>query len=240
MVFAKPARRSASRKRDTIVVEGETSRKGGIACLETALAMAEPPTAALCFNDAVAFGVMLALRKRGLEPGADFAVVGFDDVVEAQHYMPALTSVAVDTAGLGERAAHVMLKMIQSRTTRAEDHIGAVNLVVRDSCGPDRRRGRRGMSKLVSAAQAASLIKDGMVVSVSSSSGLGCPDAVLAAIGERFDAEGHPQDITTLHPIAAGDMYGIKGIDHLAKPGLLEAHRCAAPIRPAPPRPNRR
>ncbi|TIM68611.1 MAG: LacI family DNA-binding transcriptional regulator, partial [Mesorhizobium sp.] len=71
------------------------------------------------------FGVMLALRKRGLEPGADFAVVGFDDVIEAQHYMPALTSVAVDSAGLGERAAHVMLKMIQSRTTRAEDHIGA-------------------------------------------------------------------------------------------------------------------
>src|SRR5439155_1299631 len=24
-----------------------------------------------------------------------------------------------------------------------------------------------------------------------------------------------------LHPIAAGDMYGIKGIDHIAKPGLL-------------------
>jgi LacI family transcriptional regulator len=28
--------------------------------------------------------------------------------------------------------------MIQSRTTRAEDHVGAVNLVVRDCCGPDR------------------------------------------------------------------------------------------------------
>jgi LacI family transcriptional regulator len=129
--------------RDVLVVEGETSRRGGIACLETALTMVEPPTAALCFNDAVAFGVLLALRKRGLEPGADFAVVGFDDVVEAEHYMPALTSVAVDTAGLGERAAHVMLKMIQSRTTRAEDHIGAVNLVVRESCGPDRRTRNR-------------------------------------------------------------------------------------------------
>jgi LacI family transcriptional regulator len=31
-----------------------------------------------------------------------------------------------------------MLKMIQSRTTRAEDHTGAVSLVVRESCGPDR------------------------------------------------------------------------------------------------------
>ena len=122
---------------DITIVEGETNRKGGMACLDTALSLANPPTAAVCFNDAVAFGVMLALRKRGLEPGRDFAVVGFDDVVEAQHYVPALTSVAVDTAGLGERAAHSVLKMIQSRTTRAEDHVGAVNLVVRESCGPD-------------------------------------------------------------------------------------------------------
>ena len=77
------------------------------------------------------------------------------------------------------------------------------------------------MSKVVSAAQAAARIRDGAVVTVSSSSALGCPDLVLAAIGARFEAEGHPRDLTTLHPIAAGDMYGVKGIDHLAKDGLL-------------------
>src|ERR1700687_364842 len=75
--------------------------------------------------------------------------------------------------------------------------------------------------KVISASEAAHLIPDGAVVTVSSSSALGCPDAVLAAIGERFDAEGHPRNITTLHPIAAGDMWGVKGIDHLAKPGCL-------------------
>ena len=84
---------------------------------------------------------MLAMRKRGMEPGRDFAVVGFDDVTEAEHYSPALTSVSVDTPRLGERAAHAVLKMIQSRTTRAEDHIGSVTLMVRESCGPDRLGG---------------------------------------------------------------------------------------------------
>ena len=44
---------------------------------------------------------------------------------------------------------------------------------------------------------------------------------MLRAIGERFESAGSPRGLTTLHPIAAGDMYGIKGIDHLAKPGLL-------------------
>jgi propionate CoA-transferase len=75
--------------------------------------------------------------------------------------------------------------------------------------------------KVLTADQAAALIPDGATVTVSSSSGLGCPDAVLAAIGRRFDASGHPREITTLHPIAAGDMWGVKGVDHIAKPGLL-------------------
>jgi propionate CoA-transferase len=79
------------------------------------------------------------------------------------------------------------------------------------------------MGKLVSAREAASRIGDGAVVTVSSSSALGCPDAVLAAIGARFEAEGHPRDLTTLHPIAAGDMYGVKGVDHIAKDGCLSA-----------------
>ena len=77
------------------------------------------------------------------------------------------------------------------------------------------------MSKVISFEQAAQLINDGDIVTVSSSSGLGCPDRMLKAIGERFDNEGAPKAITTLHPIAAGDMYGIKGIDHIAKEGLL-------------------
>ncbi|SUW23275.1 acyl CoA:acetate/3-ketoacid CoA transferase [Brucella abortus] len=78
------------------------------------------------------------------------------------------------------------------------------------------------MSKHISFAEAAALIPDNAVVSVSSSSGLGCPDMMLKAIGERFDETGHPQNITTLHPIAAGDMSGIRGVDYIAKKGLLK------------------
>src|SRR6266480_1962622 len=74
---------------------------------------------------------------------------------------------------------------------------------------------------VLTADQAVALIADGATVTVSSSSGLGCPDAVLAAIGRRFEDTGHPRRLTTLHPIAAGDVYGVKGIDHIAKEGLL-------------------
>lgn len=77
------------------------------------------------------------------------------------------------------------------------------------------------MSKIVSSADAAAHIADNAIVTVSSSSSLGCPDLVLKAIGERFDDEGHPKNLTTIHPIAAGDMYGVLGVDHIAKDGLL-------------------
>lgn len=74
---------------------------------------------------------------------------------------------------------------------------------------------------VLTAREAADLIEDGDVVTVSSSSALGCPDEVLRGIGERFEETQSPRNLTALHPIAAGDMYGVKGIDHLARPGLL-------------------
>ena len=74
---------------------------------------------------------------------------------------------------------------------------------------------------VLTGAEAARLIGESAVITISSSSGLGCPDAVLKAIGQRYAETGAPANLTTLHPIAAGDMYGIKGIDHLCRPGQL-------------------
>ncbi len=87
--------------------------------------------------------------------------------------------------------------------------------------------------RILTARQAADLIHDGDTITVSSSSGLGCPDAVLAGIRERFDETRSPAGITSVHCIAAGDMWGIKGIDHLARPGLL--HRVVAGSYPSGP-----
>ncbi|QEN85207.1 acyl CoA:acetate/3-ketoacid CoA transferase [Labrys sp. KNU-23] len=78
------------------------------------------------------------------------------------------------------------------------------------------------MSKIRSALEAARRIGDKAVVAVNSSSGLCCPDLVLQALGERYREEGHPRQLTMIHPIAAGDMFGTKGVDHLAQDGLID------------------
>lgn len=77
------------------------------------------------------------------------------------------------------------------------------------------------MEKLISVEKAALLIADHDWITVSSASGLNCPDAILQAIGQRFASSGTPRNLTMIHPIAAGDMYGIKGIEHLAQKGLI-------------------
>lgn len=77
------------------------------------------------------------------------------------------------------------------------------------------------MTKLMTAREAANLVPDEAIVAVNSSSGLCCPDTLLQGLGERFDQEASPKNLTSIHPIAAGDMFGTKGVDHIAKPGLL-------------------
>ena len=74
----------------------------------------------------------------------------------------------------------------------------------------------------MTAADAVALIPDHAMVAVNSSSGLCCPDAVLKAMGERFDRTGAPGGLTMIHPIAAGDFFGTKGVDHIAKPGCID------------------
>ena len=77
------------------------------------------------------------------------------------------------------------------------------------------------MAKHKTAAEAVALIPNGAVIAVNSSSGLCCPDAILEELGNRFKETGEPGNLTTIHPIAAGDFFGTKGIDHIAIPGCL-------------------
>ncbi len=117
------------------IIHSAPSRAGGVAALERLITIEDRPTAALCLNDAVAFGVCDGLRANGLEPGKSFAIIGFDDVIEAKTAVPALTTISVDPQGMGQRAAQLLLKQINSGQRDQESIVTSVRLVVRQSCG---------------------------------------------------------------------------------------------------------
>ena len=58
-------------------------------------------TAIFSANDQMALGAMHALADAGLEVPADVSIVGFDDIPEAAHFSPPLTSVHQDFDQLG-------------------------------------------------------------------------------------------------------------------------------------------
>jgi LacI family transcriptional regulator len=118
-----------------LIAESIPGRSGGRDTLANVLSGASPPTAALCFNDAVAFGVLDGLAERGLVAGRDFAVVGFDDVEAAARTSPPLTTVRVDSRGLGEKASQLLLQKVAAPTAAVPDFTGETMLVVRASCG---------------------------------------------------------------------------------------------------------
>jgi LacI family transcriptional regulator len=132
---------------DGLIISSAPSRVGGLAAVDRALSLHNPPTAAVCFNDAVAFGVCDGLRARRMEAGVDFAVVGFDDVIEARTAVPALTTVSVDPQGMGRRAAHQILKQINAGRTDGEAIVTSVRFVVRGSCGAGLARNETRMAQ---------------------------------------------------------------------------------------------
>ena len=118
---------------DALSVSSPVSRQGGYAAIRSVLDQEHPPTAALCYNDVVAFGVMLGLQSRGLTPGQDFAIVGFDDIEDAALVRPALTTVAIKPREIGNMAISLLLERIQNPTKENHHRVLSPRLIVRDS-----------------------------------------------------------------------------------------------------------
>ena len=97
------------------------------------LALSKPPSAVFLMSDEMAFGALQALRERGLRPGRDIALVGFDDHPAAEAF--GLTTVRQPVRELGRLGARLMLDQLDGFGT-VEHHPVQLTLVVRDSTAP--------------------------------------------------------------------------------------------------------
>jgi LacI family transcriptional regulator len=120
------------------IIKTPLTRQAGMDAVAMLLGQDEPATAAICFNDVIAFGMLLGLSDRGLRAGVDLAVVGFDDVMEASLSRPPLTTVATMPNQIGQDAARLLLRRIANPHGPPEQVILPTRLVVRESCGAQR------------------------------------------------------------------------------------------------------
>ncbi|MFA6506798.1 MAG: LacI family DNA-binding transcriptional regulator [Treponemataceae bacterium] len=109
------------------------STEGGEEMVNGLLAVKERPSAIVCFNDLVALGLMIGLKRHGLQPGRDISVIGFDDMPISSALNPALTTVRAETIAIGHSAAELLESLIEEGEAAPRRIILPTTLVVRES-----------------------------------------------------------------------------------------------------------
>jgi LacI family transcriptional regulator len=97
-------------------------------------------TGFLAYNDAAAVDLALALRARGVRIPEDISIVGYDDTHSVPDHLGAniLTTVRLPLLEMGQTAAQVLIRRMNSPTSEDEHIILPVELVARGSTGPPR------------------------------------------------------------------------------------------------------
>jgi LacI family transcriptional regulator len=101
-------------------------------------ALADKPQAIFAANDMMAIGCLSAINEAGLHVPDDVALAGFDDIPMSRYVTPALTTVRVRIAEIGEQAlSQLALAVNDPDSFIVSQQVMPTELVVRDSCGFD-------------------------------------------------------------------------------------------------------
>jgi LacI family transcriptional regulator, repressor for deo operon, udp, cdd, tsx, nupC, and nupG len=102
----------------SLQVPGYFTIEGGEHAMTAQLAQRTPPTAVFAMSDEMAFGALRALRRHGIRPGHDIAIVGFDGHEMCD--MLDLTTVTQPAEELGAAAARCLLDLLDDPAREPE------------------------------------------------------------------------------------------------------------------------
>lgn len=118
---------------DEWIFTGDFGLASGASAAARWLALRDRPTAVFCSSDEMACGFMGALQHAGVSVPGEVSVVGFDDIEVVGHLTPALTTIRQPRREIGERAAHLLIGMIDQRSLGGPSERIAVDLIRRQS-----------------------------------------------------------------------------------------------------------
>ncbi len=121
-------------------IPGPRTKQGGFEAAVHFLSLPQKPTAAVCWNDLVAIGLMNGVARAGLVPGVDISVTGYDDLEEATIATPALTTVWNGQSEVGRLAARALLDRLADSHEPDGIHLIRPEMRIRQSTGPVRPR----------------------------------------------------------------------------------------------------
>ncbi len=95
------------------------------------------PTAVVCGNDVIAYGVLLEAERSGFAVPRDLSVVGFDDLDWSRHLRPSLTTIHVPTGDTWQRAGEYLVRHLAGEQIIMHHEVD-YSLIVRESTAPPR------------------------------------------------------------------------------------------------------
>lgn len=119
---------------ETLVIESPATLQCGTELIQKVMAVSAPPTAVLCYNDAIAIGAMMKLKEMGIIPGKDIAIIGFDDIPEAGIFSPKLSTVSSAIRSMGAHAATLLHSRMEGLDCEPQNIIVEPRLIIRESC----------------------------------------------------------------------------------------------------------
>jgi LacI family transcriptional regulator len=119
-----------------LALPGEPTVHFGHSAAHQLLALPQPPTALVCFNDKAASGALAAAAELGLRVPGDLSIAGFDDIDLAQATSPMLTTVRQPLPEMGRIAVSLLIRLLERHRLDALHVELATELIVRGSTGP--------------------------------------------------------------------------------------------------------
>lgn len=115
---------------------GPWTRASGAASIGRMLDAGVQPDAVFALNDTLAIGAMHEILVRGLQVPGDIAVIGFDDIEEAEYSAPPLTSVHFEREDIASAALDLLEARIAGRSEHPRRHDAPFRIAERGSTVP--------------------------------------------------------------------------------------------------------
>lgn len=115
-------------------VECYLSRKTGEEAVTELFMRGPRPTALICGNDLIAISAMAGLRRLGLRPGEDVALIGCDDIPVAAYVRPSLTTFTLDLEALGIKLGQMIVARLGGDLSVRQELIPAPIVIRQSDC----------------------------------------------------------------------------------------------------------
>ena len=121
------------------IIERSYSVKQGREAMRRLLQMDSLPTAVLCGNDILAMGAVVECQSSGIGIPDEISITGFDDLDMSSQIRPALTTIHVPSAEMGENSADYLVAQIRQEPLQPPVEM-ETQLMVRETTAQPRIR----------------------------------------------------------------------------------------------------